>query len=147
METVYLVYTDGADRHKDAFHIGAWCTYIKSTEDTRTFSGIVRNSKKFDVTNNRMELLAIVQAVRMCHEDSKITLYSDSEYSVGVLSGKKHAHVNTDLIKEYNKIVSDKKLHVHFEYIPREQNDFVDHVMRYMLDHNKEAKEHGAIEE
>lgn len=111
METEYIVYTDGADRHKDDFHIGAWCTYIKSTED------------------------------------SKITLYSDSEYSVGVLSGKKHAHVNTDLIKEYNKIVSDKKLHVHFEYIPREQNDFVDHVMRYMLDHNKEAKEHGAIEE
>lgn len=54
METEYIVYTDGADRHKDDFHIGAWCTYIKSTEDTRTFSGIVRNSKKFDVTNNRM---------------------------------------------------------------------------------------------
>ena len=145
MSIKYEVYTDGADRHKGKFHIGGWCSYIKSTEDTRTFSGLVRNSKKFDVTNNRMELVAIIEAVRMCLEDSNITLYSDSEYSVNVLSGNEHAKVNLDLIKDYNEVIKKKHLHDTFQHIDREENTYADGIIRYMLDHNEEAKSHGAL--
>lgn len=144
MDFKYEVYTDGADRHKGDFHIGGWGAYVKSAEDTRTYAGIMRNSKKFEVTNNRMELLAIIQAVRMCHPDSSVLLHTDSEYSVGVLSGDKDAHVNQDLIKEYHKVVNDKKLNIKLDHIDRENNDYIDGVIRYMLDHDSEAQKHGA---
>lgn len=145
----YEVYTDGADRHKDHFHIGAWCAYIKSLQDTRICSGIVRmnNSQKFVVTNNRMELLAIINAMRMCKEGSDIVVHSDSEYSVGVLSKKEHAKVNKDLINDFDKIVEDRKLHIDLQYIEREKNTFVDGIMRHMLNHNDEAKKHDVVEE
>ena len=146
MSIKYDVHTDRADRHKGDFHIGGWCSYIKSTEDTRTYSGIVRNSEKFKVTNNRMELAAIIKAIEMCNENSDIVLRSDSEYAVNVLNGVDHANVNLDLIKDYNSIIEKKHLHILLRHIDREDNSYVDGIIRYMLDNNEEAKSHEALE-
>lgn len=56
-------------------------------------------------TNNRMELRAIIEAVRQCSEsEDSIVIYSDSQWAINVLTGKWKASKNLDMIEAYHKV-------------------------------------------
>ena len=70
----YVIYTDGACSGNPG--PGGWGAIILNEEKNETnISG-----KEKSTTNNRMELMAPIMALRKIKKDSKITIYTDSIY-------------------------------------------------------------------
>ena len=77
------IYTDGACSGNPG--PGGWGAIILKNENTKDLSG-----HELNTTNNRMELTAIVQALRYVqnktNESTIITIYSDSAYAVNAIN-------------------------------------------------------------
>ncbi|MBO67279.1 MAG: ribonuclease HI [Acidiferrobacteraceae bacterium] len=67
------IYTDGACRGNPG--VGGWGVILFSGSEERELSGSEEHT-----TNNRMELMAAIQGLRMLEEESSIVLYTDSQY-------------------------------------------------------------------
>ena len=75
-------------------------------------------------TSNRAELLAIIKSLEEITakgKDRLISIYSDSQYCVGVCDGSYRIRANHDLIARVHELVSMHQ-EVRFNWIPREQN-------------------------
>lgn len=66
-------------------------------------------------TSNRPELQAIVEGVKRLTKPVALTVYTDSQYCVKVLSGEWGARSNLDLIEEWKKVSGD--LDITFEKV------------------------------
>lgn len=79
---------------------------------------IKRNSKGFvGTSNNRMEILAIMSIVNSLPPNSFVTIHSDSQYSINVLSGRWKASENLDQINRYRAICSANNIKVDFIWV------------------------------
>ncbi|HZG17615.1 MAG TPA: ribonuclease HI [Candidatus Bathyarchaeia archaeon] len=101
------IYTDGACSGNPG--PGGWGAVLFYGEHKKEMSGAADNT-----TNNRMELQAAIEALRVLKEPCKVTLYSDSAYLVncfqqgwykgwlknGWRNSKKQPVENQDLWKE-----------------------------------------------
>ncbi|MGN0824342.1 MAG: ribonuclease HI [Candidatus Coproplasma sp.] len=75
------IYTDGACSGNPG--VGGWGAVLMYNGAERRISGAEDNT-----TNNRMELLAVINALECLKEPCEVTLYSDSAYTVnGFLNG------------------------------------------------------------
>lgn len=81
MKPEYEIYTDGACiGNGKAENIGGWSfVFVKEGKNYFESVGVV-----FDTTNNRQEMLAVLNALRCCveHDIVSFVLYSDSQYVV-----------------------------------------------------------------
>ena len=68
-----VIYTDGACRGNPG--PGGWGALLRYGERTRELSGAELNT-----TNNRMELMAAIQALEALTRASTVELYTDSQY-------------------------------------------------------------------
>lgn len=77
-----------------------------------------------DSTNNRAELSAIIEGLKLLKEACEVHLFSDSQVTIDIINGTKQASSNLDLWQEYHretmfhKIVATwirKDSHVHNE--------------------------------
>ncbi len=68
-----LVYTDGACRGNPG--PGGWGALLRYSDHEKMLSGA-----QMDTTNNRMELLAAIEALAAVKETCVIELYTDSQY-------------------------------------------------------------------
>lgn len=69
------IYTDGACSGNPG--AGGWASVLLYNGHRKEISGACP-----DTTNNRMELTAIIEGLKMLKEPCDVTLYSDSAYSV-----------------------------------------------------------------
>lgn len=69
------IYTDGACSGNPG--VGGWAAVLLYNSHKKEISGA-----EPDTTNNRMELTAIIEGLKMLKEPCDVTLYSDSAYSV-----------------------------------------------------------------
>lgn len=82
-------------------------------------------------TNNIAELMAILEGAKFCVNQKldKVTLYTDSQYSIGVLSLNWKAKANVELIKEIKNTLAGIK-ELTFIHVRGHQNvkynDYVD---------------------
>lgn len=67
------IYTDGACSGNPG--PGGWGAILKYKSHTKEISGFCA-----ETTNNRMELTAVIQALKALKEPCKTTIYSDSKY-------------------------------------------------------------------
>ncbi len=67
------IYTDGACSGNPG--PGGWAAVIIEAGQQRSISGGERQT-----TNNRMELLAVINALRCLHEGQETTVFTDSQY-------------------------------------------------------------------
>lgn len=104
-----IVYTDGACSGNPG--AGGWAAILRYGEHEKVLSGYDEST-----TNNRMELLAVINGLAGLKERCSVTLYSDSAYVVDnivlgrldtwmkngwrKLSGKKEPVKNDDLWKQ-----------------------------------------------
>ena len=58
-----------------------------------------------DTTNNRMELTAIIQAVNHTPRNTQLTIITDSQWCINMLTSIWKARTNLDLIGQYNTLV------------------------------------------
>ncbi len=56
---------------------GGWCAILRYGDKERTLKG-----REAHTTNNRMELLAVIEALKVLKEPCEVTLFSDSTYVV-----------------------------------------------------------------
>jgi ribonuclease HI len=69
----FVIYTDGACKGNPG--VGGWGAII-THQGTET---VISGSEKY-TTNNRMEMMAVIQALLTLTERSKVDLYTDSKY-------------------------------------------------------------------
>ena len=67
------IYTDGACSGNPGK--GGWGVYIKIEDQVIELNGSMNNT-----TNNRMELTAVIEALKYIKDKSNITLFTDSKY-------------------------------------------------------------------
>ena len=72
------IYTDGSCKCNPG--PGGWCAILVYNGHEKVISGGEGNT-----TNNRMELTAIIEALRALKEECKVTLTSDSKYALDAL--------------------------------------------------------------
>ena len=82
---------------------GGWCAILTYGEHRKELSGHVD-----DTTNQRMELVAVIEGLKALKRSCEVTLYSDSEYVVkGVTEHQEHKEnldlwaLLLDLLKEH----------------------------------------------
>ena len=75
-------------------------------------------SKKIEhETNNRAEIKAILYGVQSIPDNSEVEVFSDSQYALGVLSGRYKAKKNPDLVSKYKKVVAEKNISVSYNWV------------------------------
>ena len=77
MKTV-TIYTDGACSGNPG--PGGWCAILRYGEIEKQLSG-----GEAKTTNNRMELTAVIEALRALKAPCRVELYSDSKYVIDAL--------------------------------------------------------------
>ena len=80
MKKVYI-YTDGACRGNPG--VGGWGAVLKYGDFEREISG-----GESSTTNNRMELTAAIEALKLLKEPCNVTLTSDSKYITDAIQKK-----------------------------------------------------------
>ncbi len=73
MSQKLVIYTDGACKGNPG--IGGWGAILIYGAHVKELSGFVAHT-----TNNRMELTAVIEALKMVKRACSITVYSDSQY-------------------------------------------------------------------
>lgn len=126
----YIAYTDGSCNNLSPYGEGGAAYIILDGQRNL----VKQNSKGFvGVTNNRMELMAILSAVAAVPEDSTLVVYTDSQYCIQVLTNKANANnfsrPNANVIRQYFNYASRLKA-VIFEWVKghdgNEFNEMVD---------------------
>ncbi|CBG40526.1 ribonuclease HI [Helicobacter mustelae] len=67
------IYCDGSSLGNPGF--GGYCAILRYKKQEKILCGAVSHT-----TNNRMELLAVIEAIKALKEPCQITIYSDSRY-------------------------------------------------------------------
>lgn len=109
------VYTDGSNVHNGKeYSYGGYGFVIKIEDHVLEGGGTMFLNESKPVTNNRAELLAILESLNLILElgftDTSIQLYSDSQWCVKTINGEWSMKKNMDLWLRFNKI--KKKLKV-----------------------------------
>lgn len=113
----YIAYTDGGYSQKK--NVGAFAYVLLEGEDVIDQKYYVR----YNETNNRMELKAIIAVVYDAIENCEIEVRTDSQYAIGVLSGKWKATSNLDLIELFRRIIGEKNIKVTFKWVKGHNGD------------------------
>lgn len=113
------IYTDGACSGNPGK--GGWGVVIINTDNTlTTLSGACKLT-----TNSRMEIQAVVEALKHIKAPMDITLISDSQYVCNTInewldkwqkSGKLFSKANVDLWMEYLELSEQHKVHAEHVY-------------------------------
>lgn len=127
------IYTDGALRRRKNL-LGAWC-YLLLEPKKAVIEAKIETAA--NITNNRMEVTAVINALKACPQNSEVELYTDSQYVVyGAAEGIQKT--NVDLWRQFSDAVKDNHLTLKVEHVYGHQNDqgnnAVDLTMRRMLD-------------
>lgn len=115
-ENIFVVFTDGsADNIRKPHYGGAAFIIIDPHKDEI----VERYSEGFKgVTNNQMELHAIVQAMKTLPDNCRCGIFTDSKYCIYVLDHKKcEFSKNMDFIQEFRDTVEMKNIDYAFKWV------------------------------
>ncbi len=123
------VWTDGSCDSKDGSGGWAWLAIDASEDGYEAFS----MGGESDTTNNRMEMLAWIEAleaIHAVHGPCTIVVFSDSEYvGLGAMDRKRKRKVNVDLWIALDAAI-DLHLYTEFRHVRghqgHERNEIVD---------------------
>ena len=115
------IYTDGACSGNPG--PGGWAAVLQYGDKTRELSG-----GEAQTTNNRMELTAVISALRALKEPCEVSLYTDSKYvcdavqkrwvygwrARGWIKADKKPALNVDLWQELLPLVARHEVHYHW---------------------------------
>ena len=119
----YIAYTDGSCNNLSPYGEGGAAYVILDSQRNL----IKQNSKGFlGVSNNKMELMAILSAVAAVPSGSTLVIYTDSQYCIQVLTNKANANnftrPNANVIRQYFNYASRLKA-VRFEWVKGHNGD------------------------
>lgn len=110
------IYTDGACIPNPGRGAWAYVVLDKNNIPVHHSTGI-----EFDTTNNRMELRAIIKALRFGIDNhDNFTIYSDSTYCIGLCERRHKAKKNKDLVSEVIDLLTEallKRIYINFIWV------------------------------
>ena len=68
------------------------------------------NGGELNTTNNRMEMMAVIEALKFLSQYTIFKIYSDSTYVINCATGKFKRNKNTDLWEEFDRVSKNKKI-------------------------------------
>jgi ribonuclease HI len=78
---------------------GGWGAVLSCDGIEKEFSGFIP-----DTTNNRAELTAMIEALKLLKWPCEVVIYSDSQITVNCAEGLNARHKNKDLWAEYDAV-------------------------------------------
>ena len=113
----FQLYTDGG--YSMSADFGAFAYVILQDGEL-----LHRHAEKIEhETNNRAEIKAILYGVQALPNNSEVEVFSDSQYALGVLSGKYRAKKNPDLIEKYKRMVVGKNIKASYTWVRGHNGD------------------------
>lgn len=106
---MYKIYTDGSCL-KNPNGPGGWCFVLIDNDHDWIMS-----DGDPSTTNNRMELKAVIESLKMIKEKESCIIYSDSKLVINCATGIWKRNKNLDLWKEYD-IISKNKI-ITYEWV------------------------------
>jgi ribonuclease HI len=116
IENTVDIYTDGACKGNPG--PGGWGAYLSYGQHEREIYG-----GEMQTTNNRMELQAVIEALRVLKNPSKVCIYIDSQYvknginlwisnwkKTGWITSSKKPVKNMDLWKPLDELVANHEI-------------------------------------
>jgi RNA-directed DNA polymerase len=109
-KNVTTFYTDGSiavrNRQRKKEHgPGGWAFVVAESQEAK--SGHEPSS-----TNNRMELRAVIEAVRFSDPTKSIVIKTDSQYVCNTINGQNIVKSNNDLWREYELLAKERRIRV-----------------------------------
>jgi ribonuclease HI len=99
------IYTDGSCL-KNPSGPGGWAFCIHESDGF-----IISDSgSEENTTNNRMELKALIEAIKSIDNINEYKIYSDSQLTINCATNKWKRKANLDLWKEYDNFSKNKKI-------------------------------------
>lgn len=124
-----VIYTDGACKGNPG--PGGWGVYLRSGEHEKELWGGER-----DTTNNRMELTAVIEALKALKRPCRVQLYLDSEYvrkgitewirgwkAKGWKTAARQPVKNVDLWQALDTLVSSGVHHIEWHWVKGHTGD------------------------
>ena len=105
----YIIYTDGGCAINPSGP-GAYGAVIIST-DTGEITELSQGYSS--TTNNRMEIMAVIAALKFVKEGA-VSLYSDSQYVLRTIDGSYQKKKNKDLWEELDQLLKNFKMDLHW---------------------------------
>jgi ribonuclease HI len=75
-----------------------------------------------DTTNNRMEMRAAIELLKAVPDGARVTVHSDSRYTVKLFQGAWKGKKNLDLVFEVRTVIRTRRLSVTFRWVPGHRN-------------------------
>lgn len=123
------IYTDGACKGNPG--PGGWGVLLKSGHTEKTLFG-----GEIETTNNRMEMMAVIEALNALKRPCKVTLHVDSQYVLkgmtewltgwkakGWKTAAKQPVKNVDLWQELDALVSSGGHHIEWRWVKGHAGD------------------------
>jgi len=123
------IYTDGACKGNPG--PGGWGAFLRYGDTERDLFG-----GELQTTNNRMELMAVIQALKALKHPCHVHLYLDSEYvrkgmtewlpswkARGWRTASKQAVKNADLWQALDEVVSQSGHHIEWRWVKGHSGD------------------------
>ncbi len=115
MQTIVTVYTDGACKGNPG--MGGWGAILKYKDTIKEIYGACPNT-----TNNRMELTAVIESLKLLKRQSHLAIYTDSQYvqkgmTEWIFGWKKKNWKdvkNVDLWLELDQLAAEHKIDWHW---------------------------------
>lgn len=102
----YTVYTDGSCLKNPGGPGGCAALLIDEESNKRMLTASFKHT-----TNNRMELMAFILALRNTETEDEIAFVSDSQYAMELVTGKyKHVKKNNDLAELITRESKNRKI-------------------------------------
>ncbi len=98
-----IIYTDGACRGNPG--PGGWAALLQYGDKTREISGAEPQT-----TNNRMEMMAAIQALQALTRPCKVRLHTDSQLVVNTMTKGWKRKANLDLWAELDRLVKEHQV-------------------------------------
>jgi len=115
------IYTDGSCKGNPG--PGGWAAIILKNKSEKPF--IVVKGREKNTTNNRMEMIGVIEALRVIHENllqqKDITLYTDSNLIVQTLNQGWKRKANLDLWEELDEL--NEELNVTYVWVRGHANN------------------------
>ena len=103
MSDMIYIYTDGACKGNPGE--GGWGAILEFTDETNKIYGYQENT-----TNNRMEIVAAIEAIKLVKEESDIIIYTDSKYLMNGINTWIHSWKKNNWKTSGNKNVKNVDL-------------------------------------
>lgn len=127
VQYTYIAYTDGSNDNLNPKRPAGAAYIILDAQGKE----LHKAAKGFlNKTNNEMEMLAIISAVKWIPDGESIMVYSDSQYAINVFSGKWKAKKNLELVDLYRRLSAGKT--VAFEWVKGHNGNYYNEIVDQM---------------